>query len=152
MIRQWNAIVVSVAIIVLTSLCGQSVGYIPNPEDTLIPVYYAPYYSYDDLALECALADAVIDARKDDPRNFTNADNPYSIRYAVYNVEEKCVIERLIEAYNSGVYVQVLDPVLYITFTDLSSKGFYPRVSYLLLICYFFLTKKKKTSSVSAPL
>lgn len=58
--------------------------------------------------LELAALDEVIAARKADPKVYTPQENPFRIEYAVYNMSDKEVIARLIEAAKANVRVQVL--------------------------------------------
>lgn len=60
-------------------------------------------YSYEVKCLE-----EVIAARKADPQQYTAADNPYRIEYAVYNLRNKRVFDKLKEAFEAGCHVQVL--------------------------------------------
>lgn len=57
---------------------------------------------------ELALLDTVISARRADNRTFPPGQNPYRIEYAIYNMTDRDVIGRLIEASRAGVQVQVL--------------------------------------------
>lgn len=87
-------------------------------------VYWAPYSGYYDLSTEVdyiykvnSMDNAcmywhfcdflhfhqVIDARKADPRTFPIGENPYAIRYAVYNIQETEVIRGVIKAFNEDV-------------------------------------------------
>lgn len=52
--------------------------------------------------------DAIIAARQADPRSFPPGENPYRVQYAVYNMTDPPVIQRLTEAARAGVQVQVL--------------------------------------------
>ncbi len=58
--------------------------------------------------MEYASLDAVINARKADPRTYPPESNPYRIQYAVYNLTDPEVVRRLTEAARAGVRVQVL--------------------------------------------
>lgn len=60
------------------------------------------------LELEHQALDSVISARKADRRTYSPAENPYRIEYAIYNMTDRSVIAKLIEAARAGVYVQVL--------------------------------------------
>lgn len=62
----------------------------------------------DAKSAELALIDEVIAARKADPRSFSPAENPYQIEYAIYNMTDRDIIGRLIDAARAGVRVQVL--------------------------------------------
>lgn len=60
------------------------------------------------VTVELALCDEVIKARKADEREYTEGNNPYRIRYAVYNLRNPRLVQKLIDANNSGVDVQIL--------------------------------------------
>ena len=72
----------------------------------VLETYFAPYD--DTRAPELKLLDEVISARKADTNTYTKENNPYKIRYAVYNISSKEVLQKLAEAHKSGVNVQVL--------------------------------------------
>lgn len=57
---------------------------------------------------EVSLIQRIIDARLADARDFVEGENPYRIRYAVYNLRNPYVIEALADAEDAGVDVQVL--------------------------------------------
>jgi phosphatidylserine/phosphatidylglycerophosphate/cardiolipin synthase-like enzyme len=57
---------------------------------------------------ELALLDTVLSARKADPKTYPADQNPYRIEYAIYNMTDHDVIDRLIAASKAGVHVQVL--------------------------------------------
>jgi PLD-like domain len=54
------------------------------------------------------LFDTVIAAKRADGRTFAAGQNPYRIEYAIYNMTDRDIIGRLIEASRAGVQVQVL--------------------------------------------
>ncbi|MGC4120357.1 MAG: phospholipase D-like domain-containing protein [Myxococcales bacterium] len=58
--------------------------------------------------MEYASLDAVIGARKADPKTYPPESNPYRIEYAVYNLTDPEVVRRLTDAAKAGVHVQVL--------------------------------------------
>ena len=58
--------------------------------------------------MEYASLDAVIGARKADPKTYPAESNPYRIEYAVYNLTDPEVVRRLTDAAASGVHVQIL--------------------------------------------
>lgn len=60
------------------------------------------------LELELGSIDAVVAARRADPKTYSATENPYRIEYAIYNMTDKTVINRLIDASRAGVQVQVL--------------------------------------------
>jgi phosphatidylserine/phosphatidylglycerophosphate/cardiolipin synthase-like enzyme len=57
---------------------------------------------------ELALLDTVISARRADNRSYPAGQNPYRIEYAIYNMTDRDVIGRLIDASRAGIEVQVL--------------------------------------------
>lgn len=58
--------------------------------------------------MEYASLDAVVGARKADPKTYPPESNPYRIQYAVYNLTDPEVVRRLTEAAKAGVHVQVM--------------------------------------------
>jgi phosphatidylserine/phosphatidylglycerophosphate/cardiolipin synthase-like enzyme len=61
------------------------------------------------LELELKEFDAILSARRADPRQFASpAENPYRIQYAVYNLTDPQVIAKLTEASQAGIHVQLL--------------------------------------------
>jgi hypothetical protein len=60
------------------------------------------------MVTEYRALDEVIAARKADPKSYAPAENPYRIEYAIYNLTDQGVIDRLGEAARCGVKVQVL--------------------------------------------
>jgi len=74
--------------------------------DAPLQVLFAP----DDptVNLEEAWIDRVRDARLADAANYPEGDNPYRIRYAVYNLSNQRLAHRLADAEQDGVDVQVL--------------------------------------------
>ncbi|MDX9719217.1 MAG: phospholipase D-like domain-containing protein [Myxococcota bacterium] len=75
-------------------------------EDAPLIALFAP----DDpvITLELEQTDKVIAARKADPRDYAEGENPYRVRYAVYDLKNELIVEKLIEAQNAGVDVQIL--------------------------------------------
>lgn len=70
-----------------------------------------PYFSPDDptVSIELHWIQKIVDARKADPNQYAEGQNPYTIRFAVYNLTHPVIIQRLIEAERDhGVDVQVL--------------------------------------------
>lgn len=84
------------------------------------------------VTLELRLIDEVRAARRDDDRTFTEGDNPYAIRYAVYNLRNPDLVKALADAEDDGVDVQILieadqlDPALDYNVSDeaLVARGF----------------------------
>lgn len=58
--------------------------------------------------LERRLIAQVVSARQADERSFVEGENPYRIRYAVYNLRNPRIVEDLADAEDAGVDVQVL--------------------------------------------
>lgn len=58
--------------------------------------------------MELKELDTIITARKADPRTFSDAENPYRIQYAVYNLTDPKVISKLTDASRAGIHVQLL--------------------------------------------
>jgi hypothetical protein len=79
-----------------SALSGQSV----------LRTMFAPYDPTT--ATEVELIDEVIAAKQADPRQFPDGENPYTIHYAVYNLRNPEIIQKLAEAHHAGVDVQVL--------------------------------------------
>jgi phosphatidylserine/phosphatidylglycerophosphate/cardiolipin synthase-like enzyme len=77
-----------------------------NAPDVGIHTIFTP--SDEAKKAELALLDTVISARKADSRTFPAGQNPYRIEYAIYNMTDRDIIGRLLEASRSGVQVQVL--------------------------------------------
>lgn len=85
-------------------------AYAPLPEgadlDARLEVMFAP--SDPTVTAEVALIDRVRTARLSDAATYADGENPYRIRYAVYNLRNPVVVERLITAADEGVDVQIL--------------------------------------------
>ena len=60
------------------------------------------------LRMELACFDAIINARKADPNQYPPDQNPYKIIYAIYNMTDPRVIDKLSEAMHLGIPTQVL--------------------------------------------
>ena len=87
-------------------------------ESAPLEAFFAP----DDqvVSLELEQIDKVIEARLNDPAEYVEGENPYRVRYAVYDIKNSLIVEKLIEAHAMGVDVQVL-----IESTMLSSRKRY---------------------------
>lgn len=57
---------------------------------------------------EMALIARVVEERRQDAREFVEGENPFRIRYAVYNLRNPRIVEALADAEDAGVDVQVL--------------------------------------------
>jgi hypothetical protein len=68
------------------------------------------FFTPDDpvVTLELSRIDRVVAARQKDPAEYAEGENPFRIRYAVYNLSHAEIVAGLIEAERSGVDVQVL--------------------------------------------
>ncbi len=58
--------------------------------------------------MELGQLDAIIAAKRADPKTYPPESNPYRIEYAVYNLTDPDVISRLTEAARAGIRVQLL--------------------------------------------
>lgn len=87
-----------------------SARFVPTRDDArtreAIQTFFAPYD--EPIKQDLALIDEVAAARRADPRQFADGANPYSIKYAVYNLRHPDVINALIDAHRAGVDVQIL--------------------------------------------
>jgi phosphatidylserine/phosphatidylglycerophosphate/cardiolipin synthase-like enzyme len=72
----------------------------------VLQTWFAPYD--DPIKQELAMIDEVIAAKAADPKTYKDGQNPYSIKYAVYNLRHPEVVKRLGEAHQQGVDVQIL--------------------------------------------
>ncbi|MBA2664245.1 MAG: hypothetical protein H0U74_18280 [Bradymonadaceae bacterium] len=85
-------------------------AYGPLPKgmryDLAIQAVFAP----DDpvATLEMHMIDRVRDARRADATVYGAGENPYRIRYAVYNLRNPDLLDRLVDAHKAGVDVRVL--------------------------------------------
>lgn len=75
------------------------------PEAT-VATLFAPYDPT--IGLELALIRAVTTARAADPGAYAEGENPFTIRYAVYNLRNPLVVAALADAADAGVDVQIL--------------------------------------------
>jgi phosphatidylserine/phosphatidylglycerophosphate/cardiolipin synthase-like enzyme len=85
-------------------------AYDPLPRDAQLDQPFEVLFAPDDPVntVERTLIQQVIDARVADDRDFAEGENPYRIRYAVYNLRNPRVVEDLADAQDAGVDVQVL--------------------------------------------
>jgi hypothetical protein len=84
---------------------AREVGRITDGEADF-QAYFCP--DDDTIGIEVAEIGKVIDARLADPGTWADGDNPYRIRYAVYNLRNDKVVDALVQARDAGVDVQVL--------------------------------------------
>jgi len=82
----------------------------PLPESCTFEQALEVFFTPDDPAvtLELSWIDRVVQARQADEKDYAEGDNPYRIRYAVYNLSHSGIAGRLIQAERAGVDVQVL--------------------------------------------
>lgn len=82
----------------------------PLPPGATLDRDFQVFFAPDEpmMSVEMAMLQSVIDARKADTREFTVDNNPYRIRYAVYNLRARQVVDSLVQAHRAGVAVQVL--------------------------------------------
>jgi len=85
-------------------------AYGPLPDGVDLDAPFEALFCPDDpvISLELALIDRVRLQRAVDPGHYDEGANPYRIRYAVYNLRNADVVDRLIAAHDEGVDVQVL--------------------------------------------
>lgn len=85
-------------------------AYGPMPEQwSAQPKLQALFAPQDPVAtIEQTLVQRVIDARAADPAQYVEGENPYQIRYAVYNLRNPELVELLAQAHERGVDVQIL--------------------------------------------
>ncbi len=82
----------------------------PLPAGADLDAPFAALFAPDDptLALELALIDRVVDKRASDANRYADGENPFAVRYAVYNLRNTAIVERLADAADQGVDVQIL--------------------------------------------
>jgi len=88
-----------------TSVPTPAANHAANMREVL-QTYFAPYD--DPIRHELGLIREVIEAKKADPRSFSDGENPFTIKYAVYNLRNPEVVNALMEAAREGVDVQIL--------------------------------------------
>ena len=115
----------ALALATLLVACNESTGPVPYEGEDLdltIPAYghlpdgvdldaeFEALFCPDDpvITVELALIDRVRDAFAAHGTTYDEGDNPFTIRYAVYNLRNADVVEHLIAAHDEGVDVQVL--------------------------------------------
>lgn len=109
-------------------------AYDPLPLGADLDAPFQALFAPDDpvATLELALLERVMAARAKDPKTYAEGENPFRIRYAVYNLRNESIVEALADAEDAGVDVQVLmesdqlDPALDYNVSDdyLVSRGF----------------------------
>lgn len=85
-------------------------AYAPLPEDADLEAPFAALFAPDDpvTTLELEWIRRVREARAADGGRYAEGDNPFRIRYAVYNLRNPQIVEALADAEDEGVDVQVL--------------------------------------------
>lgn len=85
-------------------------AYAPLPPGADLEAPLVALFAPDDpvITLELALIDEVRARRRADDRVFAEGENPYRIRYAVYNIRNPHVVAHLADAEDEGVDVQIL--------------------------------------------
>ncbi len=109
---------------------GHDIGHLPALPHATLATRFAPYE--DPLSFDLTLVEQVVAARRADPADYAEGANPYSIRYAVYNLRNLELTRALADAEDAGVNVQVLieadqlDPARDWNVTDemLAARGF----------------------------
>ncbi len=92
------------------SLASSLDAYGALPADADLDRPLAALFAPDDpvATLEATLIDKIRAARKRDPASYAEGDNPFRIRYAVYNLRNALIGARLAAAEGDGVDVQIL--------------------------------------------
>lgn len=85
---------------------ARSLEPVASPEDTGVATLFSP--DDDPLGVDLALIQQVVRARAADPATYAEGENPFSIRYAVYNLAHPALVEGLADAEARGVDVQIL--------------------------------------------
>ncbi len=85
---------------------GDSPGPLAALPNATVATWFAPYENA--LGADLALIDQVTRARTRDANAYAEGDNPYSIRYAVYNLRNQAISSALADAVDAGVDVQIL--------------------------------------------
>jgi hypothetical protein len=109
-------------------------AYDPLPAEADLDAPFQVLFAPDDPVntLEVTLIQRVIDARLQDGQSYVEGENPYRIRYAVYNLRNDRIVAALADAEDAGVDVQILieadqlDPARDYNVSDeyLVSRGF----------------------------
>lgn len=119
---------------------GKADGFGPVPATDPLPAgadLEAPLsalFAPDDpvTTIELTLIARIVELRAADAADYAEGDNPFRIRYAVYNLRNPSIVEALADAHDAGVDVQVLiedgqlDPAKTWNFADerLVERGF----------------------------
>lgn len=89
---------------------GDIPAYRALPDGAELDLRFEALFAPDDptATLEIELIESVRTARLADERYYREGENPYRIRYAVYNLRNPNITEHLVAAANDGVDVQIL--------------------------------------------
>lgn len=90
---------------------GQAIpAYAELRVDQSLEVEFEAMFAPDDPVntVERGMIQRVVDERLNDARDFREGENPYRIRYAVYNLRNPLIVDALADAEEAGVDVQVL--------------------------------------------
>lgn len=92
------------------NLNSQWPAYSPMPGACQEYSSFLTLFAPDDptVTLELQQIDRVVDERAQDGNEYAEGENPYRIRYAVYNLSSQIIQDRLFQAEGAGVDVQVL--------------------------------------------
>ncbi|MCA9610647.1 MAG: hypothetical protein KC619_33860 [Myxococcales bacterium] len=85
-------------------------AYGPLPAEASFEAPLAALFAPDDpvVTVELAEIQTVRDARALDPNDYAEGENPFRIRYAVYNLRNPEIVDALADAADEGVDVQIL--------------------------------------------
>jgi phosphatidylserine/phosphatidylglycerophosphate/cardiolipin synthase-like enzyme len=85
-------------------------AYAPLRFDAVLDSRFEVVFAPDDpvTTVEVSFIERVIEARKADQEEYAEGENPYRIRYAVYNLRNERIVQYLAKAHNEGVDVQIL--------------------------------------------
>jgi hypothetical protein len=89
---------------------NEILAFNPLPQEANLEAAFQVLFAPDDpvASLELELIRLVKEARLADENSYTEKDNPYKIRYAVYNLRNTAITEQLISAHKSDVDVQII--------------------------------------------
>ena len=110
-----NRILLYIVLTLLLSACSNNtsndilsskISNLTTIENSSFTTYFAPYDNT--IEQDLILINKVIEARLQDQNLYFYEENPYIIRYAVYNLRNDDIINRLIYAHLNDVKVQIL--------------------------------------------
>ena len=87
-----------------------SPAYAALPDGAVLDRPFEAMFAPDDpvVSVELALIDEVLAARAQDSATYAEGENPFRIRYAVYNLRNPNIVAKLADAEDQGVDVQIL--------------------------------------------